>query len=72
MRAELQFPDCWNGKDLDSTDHKSHMAYRSGSKCPPTHPVPVAQVVLELGWRTKDYRPDQLVLSTGDQRGFGE
>ena len=24
----LVAPDCWNGKDLDSPDHRSHMAYR--------------------------------------------
>jgi len=27
FRAELSFPSCWNGKDMDSADHKSHVAY---------------------------------------------
>lgn len=36
-------PSCWNGKELDSPDHRSHMAYpaQNGdgqSVCPPTHP----------------------------------
>lgn len=35
----IQFPDCWNGTDLDSADHKSHMAYSSGQSCPASHPV---------------------------------
>jgi hypothetical protein len=34
----LNFPECWNGVDLDSTDHKSHMAYKTGGVCPSTHP----------------------------------
>ena len=38
------FPDCSNGQ-LDSADHRSHMAYAGLSdgirKCPPTHPTPV-------------------------------
>ncbi|TVY40649.1 hypothetical protein LOCC1_G003619 [Lachnellula occidentalis] len=30
LRAQVFFPSCWNGVDLDSPDHKSHMAYPSG------------------------------------------
>ena len=72
MRAELSFPDCWNGVDLDSTDHKVHMSYRVNGVCPATHPVKVAKITLEMGWRTNQYRPDQLLLSTGDQAGYGK
>jgi hypothetical protein len=25
MRAETFFPSCWDGKNLDSADHKSHV-----------------------------------------------
>jgi hypothetical protein len=25
MRAQTYFPSCWNGRDLDSADHKSHV-----------------------------------------------
>lgn len=47
--AKLQFPDCWDGKYLDSSDHKSHMAYSSGSRntCPSDHPVKIAQLTFE-------------------------
>lgn len=27
LRGEIRFPSCWNGVDLDSKDHISHMAY---------------------------------------------
>ncbi|WP_309624448.1 DUF1996 domain-containing protein [Methylibium sp.] len=33
------FPQCWDGKNLDSPDHKSHMAYPSDGGCPRSHPV---------------------------------
>jgi hypothetical protein len=38
------FPSCWDGVNLDSPDHKSHMAYANGGKCPTTHPVNVPEV----------------------------
>jgi hypothetical protein len=27
MRAQTYFPSCWNGRDLDSPDHKSHVCF---------------------------------------------
>lgn len=40
MRAQVFFPSCWNGVDLDSPDHKSHMAFPidsfQGGNCPAT------------------------------------
>ena len=46
LTAQLRFPMCWNGRDLDSADHRSHMAYGTGGGgwitaqggCPATHP----------------------------------
>lgn len=38
------FPNCWDGKNLDSPDHRSHMAYSGGGVCPSTHPVAVVQL----------------------------
>ena len=40
----LDFPQCWNGRDLDSADHKSHMAFPVGGRCPASHPVAVPVV----------------------------
>jgi hypothetical protein len=44
MESYLDFPMCWNGRDLDSADHKSHMAYPVGNACPATHPVVVPKL----------------------------
>ena len=35
------FPQCWDGRHLDSPDHKSHMAYMRKGRCPSGHPVAV-------------------------------
>lgn len=49
LSVSLQFPNCWNGKDLDSADHKSHMAYPVSGKCPSSHPVVLPRI--ESFWR---------------------
>lgn len=48
----LAFPDCWNGSDLDSPDHKAHMAYSAGGTCPSSHPVPVPRLEFKLRYPT--------------------
>jgi hypothetical protein len=40
----LTFPECWDGRNLDSADHQSHMAYSVRGVCPRNHPVPVPQL----------------------------
>jgi len=40
----LRFPNCWDGVNLDSPDHRSHMAYPAGSRCPKSHPVVLPRI----------------------------
>jgi len=57
---EIFFPQCWDGKNLDSPDHKSHMSYvvqlTGGYTCPSTHPVALPQVTFNISYtvQTKD------------------
>ena len=48
MIMEVSFPQCWDGKNLDSPDHKSHMADATGSGCPSTHPVALPAISYEI------------------------
>lgn len=48
LRAKVVFPDCWNGRDLDTPDHRSHTAYSRDGRCPPEAPVPVPQLTLAV------------------------
>ena len=45
---EVIFPQCWDGVNLDSPDHISHMASPSNGACPASHPVPVPVVSFEV------------------------
>jgi hypothetical protein len=44
----VEFPQCWDGKHVDSADHKSHMAYPDGRGCPATHPVPIPAITMNV------------------------
>ena len=54
VSANIRFPDCWNGLNIDSADHKRHMAYSidpdgdGRHSCPRTHPVPVPRLTYSL------------------------
>ena len=50
----VAFPQCWDGVNLDSPDHKSHMAYGAGwpdKGCPASHPVPLAEITQNYRYR---------------------
>ena len=43
----VRFPYCWDGENLDSPDHRSHMAYGTNNTwgpCPDSHPVHVPEL----------------------------
>jgi hypothetical protein len=48
MIMEVDFPQCWDGKNLDSPDHKSHMHEATGSGCPTSHPVALPAIAYEI------------------------
>jgi hypothetical protein len=48
LRLQVNFPNCWDGRRLDSADHKSHMAYSSEGVCPASHPVEVPALTIVI------------------------
>lgn len=76
VRFELMFPSCWNGKDVDSDDHMSHVAYPSlvmDGTCPKGFEQRVVSLFFETIWNTyafKDYE-GYFVLANADPTGFG-
>ena len=46
IQLHVRFPECWDGRHLDSADHKSHMAYSRSGHCPRSHPVLVPSLIL--------------------------
>ncbi len=61
----VHFPDCWNGKTLDSADHHSHMAYSVAGRCASSHPVALPALTLVYTFPPVD--PKQAFLSSGGQ-----
>lgn len=48
LTLRLTFPDCWDGRNTASEDHRSHVAYSADGACPGTHPVPIVQLILAV------------------------
>jgi Domain of unknown function (DUF1996)/Domain of unknown function (DUF4124) len=63
VRFKISFPNCWDGINLDSPDHISHMAYsandfqradgswyKTPNNCPSSHPVAVPVVTINADY----------------------
>jgi len=46
LEASVVFPNCWDGKNLDAADHRSHMSYAKDFVCDAAHPVQIPQLTL--------------------------
>ena len=74
VRLELMFPSCWNGEDLDSDDHRSHVAFpdqvMTGS-CPEGFKTKLPSLFYETIWNTYAFAgvDGEFVLSNGDPTG---
>jgi len=72
LEIKIVFPVCWNGVDLDSQNHMSHMSYdiEEGSQgsfdgeCPTTHPQRVPEI--QFYFRIQDYEGGEHRFSTDD------
>jgi hypothetical protein len=65
LQLVVEFPDCWNGKSLDSANHRSHMAYSRLGACPGRYPVAVPALELVYNYLPPSGR--ELMLSSGGQ-----
>jgi Domain of unknown function (DUF1996) len=51
IKAEINFPQCWDGTNLSSPDHKSHLAYGVWQVgCPASHPVGLPAIAFNVQW----------------------
>lgn len=59
LGAVILAPQCWDGRNLDSPDHRAHVAYENydrgdgQARCPTTHPFVIPQFLLGA-WFTID------------------
>jgi len=76
IRAEVYFPSCWDGKNLDSPDHKSHMSYPgigdfNGGVCPESHPVALFSIFFEFFFETAHLTDAKYAFANGDTTAYG-
>ena len=53
--ATVRFPYCWDGRNLDSADHRSHLAYGTNNTwgpCPSSHPVHLPEITELFHWNS--------------------
>jgi hypothetical protein len=76
IRSNIHFPTCWDGKNLDSPNHKDHVAYpvsgpanflSLGGNCPSTHPVRIPQLMYEVVWDTTKFNDKSQWPADGSQ-----
>jgi hypothetical protein len=65
LELHVNFPDCWDGRRLDSPDHSSHMAHSRDYVCPASHPVKVPLIRLMIRYPITDGRG--ITLASGGQ-----
>lgn len=65
ITVHIHFPNCWDGVNLDSANHQSHVAFSSGGNCPASHPVIIPRLTIRneyiVGTTT-----GKITLSSGD------
>jgi len=75
-RTQVYLPSCWDGVNLDSPDHKSHVAYPAFGEynfgvCPESHPVAIFSVFFEFYFRTGLFGDLKFAFANGDKTGYG-
>ncbi len=48
LQLSIEFPQCWDGQNLDSSNHKSHMSNTVNGACPSTHPVAIPVITFNV------------------------
>lgn len=81
LRAQIYFPSCWDGVNVESDDHKSHMAYPIGKNddggCPSSHPKHLISIFYEVIYSIDNFKDrwhgsdHPFVFAQGDRTGYG-
>jgi hypothetical protein len=51
LSLHVLFPNCWDGKNLDSSNHRSHVVYpQEDGRCPTDHPQGIIQLGVNVGY----------------------
>lgn len=83
FNARVHFPACWDGVNLDSPTHTTHVAFLSeldNGSCPSDHPVGLMKLFFEVTWDVNSFVTSgewdgtnpawPFLYATGDPTGF--
>jgi Domain of unknown function (DUF1996) len=70
LLVHLKAPSCWDGVHLDTTDHKSHMAWPENGVCPADHPVPLPMLEIKIPYHLNGGDTSGLAYSSGASYSF--
>lgn len=68
LEVSLSFPTCWDGINVDSDDHQSHVSYDLDGgvfdgECPSSHPIKIPQI--QLFFRILNYSGGKHIFADG-------
>jgi hypothetical protein len=67
LNVRYQAPSCWDGRYLDTPDHKSHMAYPVNGRCTADHPVALPMIEFKMAFPVSG---DLSAVRLASGRGF--
>jgi hypothetical protein len=75
--AQIEAPECWDGKTLDAPDHRSHVSYASYGtwgylKCPATHPYNIPTFTLGAWYKIQSVDTPSLWELSSDHMAPGQ
>jgi hypothetical protein len=74
LHADVVFPSCWNGTELNPPDHRSHMAYPDpvSGACPAGYPVSLPQIFMSIYYYGNAGGPSYVLSSHGKYTMHGD
>ncbi|GAA3224071.1 hypothetical protein GCM10010532_055660 [Dactylosporangium siamense] len=68
--VRMQAPSCWDGRSLDSADHKSHVVWPVNGVCPAGNPVPLPMFEMKVPYKLPGGNTSGLAYSSGNGSSF--
>ncbi len=69
LTLQLRFPDCWDGRNLDSPDHRSHVARSVDGAGPASHPVLMTELQVSVSWPVGGAAAARAAIDSGAVQG---
>jgi len=68
--ARLESPSCWDGVNLDSPTHNTHVVYPTNDSCPTDHPVFLPMLQFKIPFLVNGIDTNMLLFASGGPYSF--